>query len=155
MRSFQFRVVALVATVVLALTAAGSAAASPSSPSIYLSKISLTGANTLYFGYIYNGVHVLGNNLGFQGSTKTFPNVAISVPAGTTFADRVLYLYDESCAGIYFDDGTGTADHATVGSGTHHRTVDIADAGNGCTLSTATVSPARGQGNLSLVEAIH
>lgn len=148
--------VAIVSALVVATV--GSAVASPSNPSIYLSKIKLYGCNNLEFGYVSNSIPTkLGDNADSLCTVKSFAKMSFSVPQGSTFADVTLYLKDVSCVATYYDNGTGTADHAVVSDGSKHRTVDIADAGGApnCPNKTDTSSPARGAGNLSLVEAIH
>jgi hypothetical protein len=158
MRPFSIRssFVVLVVTLALALATAGSAMGSPSDLHIYLSKISLSGCNELHFGYVIGSTqHELGNNSSALCGNVAFAKTDFSVPSGSTFSDVKLYLSDVSCDAIYYDDGTGSADHAVVGTGSKHRTVDIADAGGTCENEGSTVSPARGAGNLSLVEALH
>jgi hypothetical protein len=155
-RSRRFALLTLAATVALALTMAGSAAASPSSPVIVLSKITLSGCNALTFGISDpNGARDLGNNSGSLCTPKSFARMTISEPQGTTFANVTLYLRDDTCGATYNDDGTGLANHATVGSGTKRRMVDIADGGDGCGTQSVTNVPSPGNGNLSLIEAIH
>jgi hypothetical protein len=157
LRVVPFLIALLVAFAAASAGVAAASTGSPTSPSIYLTKVVFDGCDTLVYGYSYNGSeHTLNTNAGHECAPYSVANVVNSIPSDANFSNWLIWLRDDSCSGAkYFDDGTGDADHATTGTGTKHRTVDIADAGGGCSNQSSTVTPTRGNGNLSLVEARH
>jgi hypothetical protein len=115
-----------------------------------ISGVTLSGCNTLVFGYAINGHrHPIVSNDGFQctGNSPSVPDQTISYPSHSKLT---LYLRDVSCKATYYSDGTGTADHARV-SGADPYQVDIADAGSNCSLKKATRIPDPGNGNLDVL----
>ena len=127
---------AMVAALVVAATA--SQAGAPQALSATLNG-SAYGDNLMEIGYVYKGRHIVGDKT--TTGVLVFGGSASYKEAGTL----VVYLKDVTCNAIYYSDGTGTADHATV-SATGDR-VWIRDAGGGCDTKRTAYTPADGTGD--------
>jgi hypothetical protein len=121
----------------------------------HISNISLSGCDTLVFGYSVDGKdHKIADNskLACTGQSPTVHAQKVSYASGSAFE---FYLQDTTCNATYFWDGSGTADHAAIydsGNATYPFQVDIADAaGFPCSATTQTRIPSQGQGNLDFL----
>jgi hypothetical protein len=145
--SHRSRLLPLLATAALAITIAGPVSAGPSKVTYVFTNITLNGANSLIFGYTTGGSDTYVFNSGV-GSVR---RLTVTLPVGS---DLTVFLRDETCDKMYYANGTGDGNHATLVPTKRGFTIDIADAGAACVNASTTQLPAAGFGNLTLTEVI-